>query len=373
LLLSISIFGPAIFAAEITAIPSVSLKVEYDDNIDFNSKNEIDDFSGSIIPGLALTYKTELLELNAYGEADFKRYLEETDFDRINQLYGVDSKYQMLQRLYFIGEFKYRKDESTDAQLEETGRVFQRDRRKRYNAGGGLRYQISELSEIGPNFEYEKSNFSSKDDDDYDLYVYSLPYTKNFKNQRDTLTLTPFYSNFESDVQEADGYRFETGWKHLFGETLTSHITAGVRYTKIDRKDRNDKDDNWGGVGKIEFNKRGETFSGLVGYLHDLRADTEGELIQVDRMYLSFDKRIAERFGIKFYGSGYFSRRESGDDDKVRFFELSPSLYYLLTEEHSLELFYSYQNQVEMDDPGDPTTNRNRVWLNLNFRFPKTW
>ena len=159
LILFLPIFLLDSSAAEITVTPSLSLKVEYDDNIDFNTNDETDDFSGSAIPGLQFNYLAELLEFNAYGEVDFKRYYDETDFDRTNQLYGIDSKYQMLERLYFLGEFEFRKDETTDSQLEETGRVFRRDRRKRYNASGGLRYQISELSEIGPNFEYEKSNF----------------------------------------------------------------------------------------------------------------------------------------------------------------------------------------------------------------------
>ena len=51
-------------AAEITVTPSLSLKVEYDDNIDFNTKDEIDDFSGSAIPGLQFNYLAELLEFN---------------------------------------------------------------------------------------------------------------------------------------------------------------------------------------------------------------------------------------------------------------------------------------------------------------------
>ena len=45
----------------------------------------------------------------------------------------------------------------------------------------------------------------------------------------------------------------------------------------------------------------------------------------------------------------------------------------MLTEHHSLELFYSYQNQVEMDEPGNPTSQRNRIWLNLKLEFPKEW
>jgi hypothetical protein len=360
-------------AAEIIATPSLSLEVEYDDNVNFDSKDEIDDFSGSAIPGLQLNYLTELIEFNAYGEVDVKRYYDETDFDRTNQLYGIDGKYQMLERLYLLGKFEFRKDETTDSQLEETGRVFDRDRRERYIADGGFRYQISELSEMGPNFSYEKTNFSSKDDDDYDLYRISLTYSKEFQNQRDTIDLIPSYAKYDSDTQEADGYRFEVRWERLIGETITSDILVGARYTRIDREDKDNTDNNWGGVGRVNLRKIGETFVGNIGYSRDIRSNTEGEIIEVDKIYLNLDKEFRERFGFKFDGSAYYSRKESGTNDKVRYFVLTPSLYYMLTEHHSLELFYSYQNQVEMDEPGNPDTERNRVWLSLRLEFPKKW
>jgi len=361
------------FGSEITATPSLGLKVEYDDNIDFNRNNEIDDFSGSAIPGLQLNYLTELLEFNAYGEVDVKRYFDETDFNRTNQLYGFDSKYKMIERLNLLGEFEYRKDETIDSQLEETGRIFELDRRERYYADGGLRYQISELSEIGPNFSYEKTNFSSKEDDDYDLYRIALTYSKEFQNEIDTISLVPSYAKYESDTQDADGYRFEVAWKHLLGETITSDILVGARYTRIDSKDEANNDNNWGGIGKVDLTKKGETFIGNIGYYHDIRSSSQGEIIQVDRIFLNFDKRLFERYGFKFEGSGYYSRNESGDKDKIRYFVLTPSIYYMLTENHTLELFYSYQNQVEVDEPGNPNTQRNRVWLSLKLEFPKKW
>lgn len=360
-------------AAEITATPSLILQVEYDDNINFDSRDEIDDFSGSAIPGLRFNYLTELLEFNIYGEVDVKRYYDETDFNRTNQLYGFDSKYIMLERLYLLGEFEFQKDETTDSQLEETGRIFDRDRRERYYADVGLRYQISELSEVGPNFSYEKRNFSSKDDDDYDLYQVSLTYAKDFQNERDTIRLTPSYAKYNSDEQDADGYRFEVGWERLLGETVKSDILLGARYTRIDRKDENNTDNDWGGIGKIEIGKKGETFIGNIGYSHDIRSSSQGEIIQVDRLYLNLDKKILERFGFKFEGSGYYSENESGDKDKVRYFVLTPSIYYMLTEHHSVELFYSYQNQVEMDEPGNPNYQRNKIWINLKLEFPKKW
>ena len=63
----------------------------------------------------------------------------------------------------------------------------------------------------------------------------------------------------------------------------------------------------------------------------------------------------------------------NADDDKTRYFVLSPVLYYMLTEYHSIELAYKYQNKKEFDEPGNPVTERNRGWIGLVLRFPKTW
>jgi hypothetical protein len=45
----------------------------------------------------------------------------------------------------------------------------------------------------------------------------------------------------------------------------------------------------------------------------------------------------------------------------------------MLTENHSVTLTYSYRNQRELDEPGDPVTQRNRAWLGLELKFPKRW
>ena len=84
---------------------------------------------------------------------------------------------------------------------------------------------------------------------------------------------------------------------------------------------------------------------------------------------------MSERFGIRFYGAGYYTDTESNEanDEKTVYFEVKPSLYYLLTENHYLELAYQYQNKKELDRPGNPATQRNRAWLGIVLQFPKKW
>jgi hypothetical protein len=360
---------------DITTIPAIELRVMYDDNLDFDRKDEIDDFGINTIPSLALNYQSELLKLSLFGKVDFINYFTETDFDRTNQVYGFDGLYRMSSRWYVTGDFLYRRDESIDSQLEETGRSFGRNRVTTYDTGGGLFYELTELSDIGFDVDYRNRKYSSEEDTDFYRYTFSLPFRKRFANQRDTMTLTPAYTILNSDGEEdVKDYRLGLSWEHLLSETLTSTIDAGIRYTDIeDNQGKNDE--NIGYFGKLGLAKIGETFSGEIAIMRDIRPDSDGEVVEVNRLLLSFDKKFLERFGFKFSGSGYLTDTESNnaDADKVRYFELRNSLYYLITENHSINLTHHYQNEKEFDRPGNPVTQRNRIWLGLELKFPKKW
>ena len=87
--LALILLPVASIAAEIVFVPAIGLVTEYDDNIDFTRNSDLakDDFAGSVIPQARLEYSTQRLNLNATGQLDFKKYLNETDFDRTNHLY----------------------------------------------------------------------------------------------------------------------------------------------------------------------------------------------------------------------------------------------------------------------------------------------
>jgi hypothetical protein len=365
------------FANEVVFTPGIGLSAEYDDNIDFtsNSDEAKDDFSGSAIPEARLEYRTERLNLNSYARLNFKKYLSETDFDRTNQLYEFESEYQARQRWTLFGNYRFRRDETTDSQFDETGRVFKRSRAQRHYAMGGVRFALTELTDIGPFLSYNRADFSGSDNTDYDLYSIELPFNKKFQNQLDTIRLTPAYSHYKSDDNEkGDDYRLTVGWKRLISETLTFDISVGPRYTTLQTVN-GDENSNFGGVGAIGLTKKGETFKGSIHYSHDLSPTAEGEIINLDRLLVSADKLMTERLGIRFAAKAFHSNRENNDtpNDKVITFELIPALYYMLTENHFVELAYDYRNERELDKPGNPVTQRNQVWLGLQLRFPKKW
>jgi hypothetical protein len=364
-----------LWAKDVTITPAIELKTVYDDNLDFESKDEKDSFGANAVPRLTLNYASELLQFSLIGEVDIIKYFTETDYDRTNQLYGIDGQYQMSPRWKFAGDFEYRRDETIDSILEETGQAFERRRVTTYDSGAGLFFELTELSEIGLAADYRRRDYSSSEDTDFNRITFSLPYTKQLVNQRDIVALVPSYSIFDSDnSQDGKDYRFEIRWERQINETLTSFINAGGRYTDVDQEDGS-SDTNWGYIGKLGLLKKTETFSGEINASRDIRANSDAEIVEVNKLVLLADKLLLERFGFRFYGSGYYTETESNidNDEKTTFFELKPSLYYLLTENHYLELSYQYQNKKELDLPGNPVTQRNRVWLGIVLEFPKKW
>ena len=138
-----------LWAQDVTLMPSLKISTLYDDNLDFDQKDEKDSFGANAVPSLTLSYASELLLFNITGEVDVIKYFSETDFDRTNQFYGLDGRYQMSPRWNFTGNFGYRKDETIDSILEETGQSFERNRVTTYDGGAGLYFQLTELSDIG--------------------------------------------------------------------------------------------------------------------------------------------------------------------------------------------------------------------------------
>ena len=364
-------------AGEVVFVPSIGLVTEYDDNIEFrqNSDLAVDDFAGSAIPEAKLQYHTERLDLNALARLDFIKYLNETDFDRTNHLYRINTDYLAHPRWKLSGGYRFRRDETTDSQFLETGRSFERRRVQRHDARAGVLYNLTELTDVGPFVSYVRTDYSGRFDTDYDLYIVELPLTKRFQNERDKIKLTPAYSRYKSDDnEEAHDYRFTFGWERFISETLTFDITLGPRYTIVEETDGSE-DGRLGVVGNIGLSKIGETFTGNIRFSHDLRPTSNGEIINVSRLRVFLDKRMTERFGARFTGNAYYSDRENTDapDDKIFSFTLLPTLYYQLTENHSVELAYNYRNQRELDEPGNPVTQRNVVWLGLVLQFPQKW
>jgi hypothetical protein len=244
------------------------------------------------------------------------------------------------------------------------------------NAEAGLEYAISERANIGADYEFQKTDYERDSSVDTIVNTVRVYYQRLLKNQKDIISIFPQFSYGDSDDWDAYNSSLNFRWEHPFSEPLDTSILAGVRNTHVDYKDDRDNTTNWGGVADMWMRKRGELTVGRVGFRNDLRTRENGEIINISRLYTDIDHRLSRQFGVGFRGNIYFSNliEDSPETDDDRwYFDVSPSAFYRLTEDHILRLLYSYNQQTSLDVEGDRRRDRQRIWLQLTFNFPKTW
>jgi len=373
-------FAAIVFSAETKLLTSVELKQEYNSNIYFSLSDETDDFISYLDPTLKLTHATEKFNLSALANWSGWLYWDNSDQNRINERYGLDGTYRLTERWSVSADGRYVSDSTQDSQLSETGsaRPGLSDR-QRLNAGAALDYSMSERTNIGANYGFQKTDYERQSSVDTILNTVSVYYRRRLINQKDIISIFPEFSYGTSDDWDAYNSSFNVRWEHPFSETLDTSILAGIRNTDINFDDDRDDTNNWGGVADMWLRKRGELTSGRLGFMNDLRTRENGEIINVSRLYTDIDHSLSGRFGLGFNGNIYYSNliEDSPEDDDDRLsFNLNPSAFYRLTEDHILQLLDRYDKEPLLDAPADAeddTRERHRIWLQLTFNFPKTW
>jgi hypothetical protein len=353
------------------------LRGQFDDNVTFRRSDELSDYSGMVSPGFTLDYASELLEYKATAVVDVLRYAQEKDFNTEKQRYELDGGYRFAERWRGTGEISFVKDTTLDSQLEETGIVYDRQNRERLRAGAGLFYQLSEVSDTGAEYRYERTNYEEEGLDDYDYNSFRLSYGRRFNNDLDRIRVEPGYTQGESDDSDVDGYRLVVRWTRLASETYRVGVALGVRYTTTDFKDDRDTRRNWGGVADINLVKTGESSSIEFGFKSDAYFEpSRSEIRQVYRLYGGYTRRIFERLSAGINARVSLSQsddEDADDDDDVWYFAVDPFLSYRLTENYFLRLGYVYQQEYDKNVEDDERRDRNRISLTLNFNFPYKW
>jgi hypothetical protein len=377
-------------ARDITFTPQLFLNGEYNDNILFSRTEKEDDFIFNIAPAIELTYASELFELNSSAIVQFRRHLSEDDLDREDYFLHLRGRYQMTERLRFQGRLNYRQDFTTETRtidiaeplLEEipidesdiVERGIERflSERKRYNAFASLNYRLTEVSNLNFGYRYLKTEYDSQENRDFEVNNANLTYMRNLAGQKDQVGTRLSYSQRTSDISDTDSYGIGLIWNHFFTETISIYTDVGLRYTEEDIKDTGLKDDNWNGTADIRLRRRGETNVVDLGFRQNVQTASTGRSVNVSRLYWNASQILSERFVFELFGDFYITREDSDSisDTNTVYFDVIPSLRYLLTENHSLTLSYNYTIHHDRSLEENRDKERNRVWVMLEFGFP---
>jgi hypothetical protein len=380
-------------AQDITVTPQLYVTGEYNDNILFTRTDKEDDFIFNIAPAIGLTYASDLWDLDTLAMVQFRRHLSEDDFDREDYYLNLQGRYRMTERLQLRGRLNYRQDYTTETRtidfveplLEEipidesdvVERGIERffSERKRYNAFGSLAYQLTEVSNLTLGYSYLRVDYDSDQNVDYDVNDLNLTYMRRLAGQKDRVGTRVSYSERTSDISDIETYGIGLIWHRDFTEKLNFYADIGLRYTEETFKDNGQKDDNINPTADIRLRRRGETNEITVGLRQNVRTESTGSAANVTRLYWDAQQRLSERFFFELGGYFYITREDDDSFSNIDtvFFDIIPSLKYLLTENHSVSLAYNYTIEHNRNLETDRDKERNRVWIIFEFGFPDKW
>lgn len=381
---------PSPATQEVRYMPQVWIGGEYNDNIFFDRNNEVSDFIYNINPSVKIDYRTERLNVDSVATLKLRRYLSETSMDREDQYYNFHAKYRLSERWSLKGRLKYQKDVTLESktididEIDETEIIVPGDNiepgierflsgRKRFDAITSFNYRLTELSNWGFSYRYFKTKYNFEDNTDYEYRNIGTTFMRQMEGQRDRIGANLAFGQNISEVNESDTYRLTFIWNHLFSKLLNFHTRIGARYTKQKSTITGDTKTNWNGVADIRLQKFGDNYEANFGFKQNLRTASDGSSVNVSRLFGNSEIELSERLKFRLEGDLYLTREDGNStfDEESVYFEMIPSIEYLLTENHSISLAYSYTMDYDTVNNNDRDKQRNRIWFVIGFRFPK--
>ena len=382
------VFPVAGGADEFKIVPSIAVTEEYNDNIFFDDRGEIDDWITTISPGLSLINRTEQLDLNLSARGDSIKYGQNDELNEFDQYYTGDLIYRITSRMTVSANAGYAVDSRSDRDIETTGLVQTTDERKTYNGGLGVDYVLSEKSAVSLLYEYERNDYDDPESVDDKSHSSNLGFTHDLSEffPRTVGQINFGYSYYDSSDTTVDNYYGTVGFSWEITEVFNLLVGLGTRYTRYEELvpavdplnpfitlTSKEKDDEWGGVGQVALSYGGEVTSASLSGQKNISPAT-GENGTTDRTSFLFNisRRFAEKFSANLSGAYFLNKADAGElateDIDDRTISISPGLSYEIIDDLVLELSYTYTTVRDRED--NSRSRRNLVFVSLSYEYP---
>lgn len=374
-------------ADEFKVIPSLALQEGYNDNILYTTSDKISSWVTTISPGLALTNRTEKLDLMLSGLVDVLRYHEESNYNSENQYYKGRLGYTFSPRASIQAEGGWSRDYQPDRDITVTGIAL--NNRQRDRAYGGLtgNWVLTERLSAGASYSFERDVYDSPEFSDLTAHQASVglyhllgPATKGRFNVG--------YGIYRFTSQDTNSVWSTVGFEHRYHELWTLVVDVGGRFARTDYQVTElrfvppiflvpvtvDKtSDVWSGVGAVSLKYTGEKATSSLTASYDL-SPASGLNSAAQRTRFVFDLRYRLTYELSAaLSTGYFLNYASAGDygtssiDEATLFAI-PSLRYEFTRDLYLEMLYNYSTTDYKNT--DTSAQRNLVFVRLYVQYP---
>jgi hypothetical protein len=370
---------------EFKLTPSLAVKEEYNDNILYSPTDAQKDFIATLSPGLALTDRTERMNISLSGRLDHRLYSSHSDLNATDQYYEGTGKYAFTPRLNLSGKALYSRDSRTDRDFETTGLSFTNVKRERQNYTVSGDYLLSEKTMTTFSYDYLNDTYDSLSRTDMEANTFNLGFIRDMSTVLESTKarMNMGYAKYNVPGIKIDNYEATIGIDRAFNEKWNLLFDGGSRYTRsqftitefvlvppfsIERKEKNS---GWGVVGQLALTYKGERNSGKISANLDV-LPASGYSGSTERTSFAF--YVSRRFTYEFYGTlsgGYYiNRSKAGEFSTQRIDEdtigLTPSIRYEFDKDKAIEASYTY-NRTKYNVSGDEA-QRNTFFVRFRIQ-----
>lgn len=421
----------ALFAAEWSIEPSISLREEYNDNIRFTSAPHPSVWQTIFSPSVRLSNKTEVSEISGLAQINFNRFTGEQGLNQNDQLLSLFTSLQSERNTWAMNAL-YKQDSTSESERISTGVVQVRTQRTAsslspswtrtlterasfkldYNyqevkydehinlndytyqqVGGTLQYQLSERDQVSLSANYAMYDYAS--------LLRSYPSVVRWYGYVGLDPAQPIYlglgpgNGTDTIAQKINTSSVQASATHLFTETLRGDFSVGYRTTFIDASHNCNGflgyvspntgtsctgsasypiitfTDKSRGNGSSFSAKLEKTFDAakVSGFASRETNPSGSGLVETDKFGVSLSKSLTENMMGAVDAVSYRTKYISLTYPSSRYYTFEPKLNWRFTEWWTLDAGYRYA-RFESENVANATT-ANAVYINLAYNWPK--
>ena len=193
---------------EFKLTPSLDAKEEYNDNIYSSSTDTQKDFITTLSPGLALTDRTERMDLSLLGRLDHRLYSSHSDLNATDQYYEGTGKYAFTPRLNLSGKALYSVNSNHDRDFTTTGLLLTNVKLFRQNYSISGDYRLSEKTTTTFSCDYLNDKYDSVLYNDLETNTFNLGFIRDISNflESTKATINVGYTKSNIPDMKTDNY-----------------------------------------------------------------------------------------------------------------------------------------------------------------------
>jgi hypothetical protein len=352
--------------------PSLAVKEEYNDNILYSTTNTQKGFITTLSPGLALTDRTERMDLSLSGRLDHRLYSSHRDLNATDQYYEGSGKYAFTPRLNLSGKALFSRDSLPGRDFETSGLSLSNVKRDRQNYTFSGDYLLSEKTMNTFGYDYLNDKYYSISYSDLEAHTFNLGFIRDMSGvfESTKARLNMGYAQYRTPTpgMKVDNYEATIGIDRALNEKWNLLFDGGARYTISETRftvlelfqpfpplpifslvpvEKTERNRGWGMVGQLALTYKGERDNGNLSVVRDI-SPASGYSGSTERTSLAF--YVSRRFTYELYGTlsgGYYINKSKAGEFSTRrtdenMMRISPGIRYEFDKDKAIEAAYTY-------------------------------